>query len=433
MSGSPTSVSCAPYTTVVRGSSLSFTANVSSMTAYNLQWTITRTGGSGVTFTNGGATTLSVQNIAGNNTQQVDISPTATATSFTVSVQGQSSCTATVGTATTSSSISIIDALATINNNFEIYTHRSAGTGGFDTLKNMVLNASSGSWSLPGGLTTVTPTYTPSGSSPVITVPVHSPEGQTITITNPGSLNTAIIKEDNNVTDANSLDQYNTIATWTENYPSTTKWSTNLVNINVTFRNCGGNIFHSGYFAKVSPANNSQFNGTYTYPIVKYSAKCWTGMNLGATTMQSSATDSRASSGGWYFLQNQSRGYYHDGTTMTPSYWPSWPPTYTPDNLWPINKDPCTILLGNGWRLPSISYFTWQGYIPAYATTLKLHANGSLKYDMSLYQRGVWAVYRYLETISGVDHWWEGYSNILGGQLISTTGYIGAGVRCVHK
>ena len=448
VSGSPTSVSCTPYTTVVKGNSLSFTANLGSMTSYNLLWTITQTGGTGVTFTNGAATTLSVQNIAGNNTQQVDISPTATATSFTVKVQGQSSCTGTVGTATTSSSISVIGALATFSNIFDIYSHRVNSTrGGYDTLNNIVLNASSGSWTLPGGGTTATATYTASGSSPVITVPTHSPEGQTISIINPSSLTTAIIKENFNVTDTSITDRYTTTATWTENYPATTKWTVNTASITVRFTGggCGSATpSHTGYFAGVSPANTSSFNGTYTYSILKLDSKCFTDRNLGATALPYSSADSRVEANGWYFVQNNPQGFYHDGTTMTPSTWPTWPPASPVNGQWPINLDPCTILLGNGWRIISKNTLDAHGYLSANLYTLN---NRYLRLSSCGYvQNGVlyitssppsaYGAYKFLEEASSGTDYYALLHNIGVGQsyyVSSSSAYTGAGVRCVHK
>ena len=441
VSGSPTSVSCSPYTTVVKGNSLSFTANLGSMTSYNLLWTITQTGGTGVTFTNGSATTLSVQNLAGNYTQQVDISPTATATSFTVKVQGQSTCTGTVGTATTSSSISVIGALATVSNVFDIYTHRANSTrGGYDTLNNMVLNASSGSWTLPGGGTTATPTYTASGISPVITVPTHSPEGQTISITNPSSPTTAIIKEDVNVTDTASKDKYITTATWTENYPATTKWTVNTASITVRF--AGGGCLsmtpsHSGYFAGVSPANTSSFNGTYTYSIYRYQNKCITDRNLGATLPPSTVRDSRVAVNGWYFVQNNPQGFYHDGTTMTPSTWPAWPPAAPVNGLWPSNLDPCTILLGNGWRIISKNTFASLYFTTIFnvMSNMYLHMTdcGYVQNGV-LYNLGNNGAYKCLEaTSSGSDYYAYFGTYSIGTWQSSASAYTGGAVRCQHK
>jgi len=133
---------------------------------------------------------------------------------------------------------------------------------------------------------------------------------------------------------------------------------------------------------------------TITYGVVKTSisgsSKCWITQNLGSTNQASSATDATEASAGWYWQFNRKQGFKiaDDGTTRTPNT--SW--DGTDDNTytgWDPAKDPCTIELGTGWRIPTFwewfnadgggSGVAWTGTAgahPEWASPLWLHAAG---------------------------------------------------------
>jgi hypothetical protein len=136
---------------------------------------------------------------------------------------------------------------------------------------------------------------------------------------------------------------------------------------------------------------------TVTYGIVQTNLsgenKCWITKNLGADNQAGSATDATEAAAGWYWQFNRKQGYKHDGTTRTPGT--TWI-TAIDDEIsnWTTANDPCTILLGTGWRIPTKTEWTnannnggWSNYNDTYASVLKLHAAGHCS-DGSLNYRG---------------------------------------------
>jgi len=121
----------------------------------------------------------------------------------------------------------------------------------------------------------------------------------------------------------------------------------------------------------------------------------WITQNLGATNQATSADDATEPSAGWYWQFNRKQGFKHDGTTRTPSTWDAT--TDDSSATWESAKDPCTLLLGSGWRLPTYTEYlnadaapqSWANYNDTYASVLKLHAAGALDDSTgALYGRG---------------------------------------------
>ena len=129
---------------------------------------------------------------------------------------------------------------------------------------------------------------------------------------------------------------------------------------------------------------------TVTYGIVKTNLsgqnKCWLTQNLGADNQANSATDITESARGWFWQFNKKQGYADDGTTrIPPTTWIG--PPISENGDWTADNDPCTILLGTGWRIPTQTEWInadanggWNNYNDAYASVLKLHAAGGLNY-----------------------------------------------------
>jgi hypothetical protein len=138
---------------------------------------------------------------------------------------------------------------------------------------------------------------------------------------------------------------------------------------------------------------------TVTYGVVfsdlAGSDKCWITQNLGADHQATSVNDATEESAGWYWQFNRQQGYKHDGTTRTPNA--TWIPTlFDEDSDWIAANDPCSLLLGSSWRLPtsvewsnadaSGSWTDWEG---PWNSDLKMHAAGILlNGDGSLNGRG---------------------------------------------
>ena len=124
-------------------------------------------------------------------------------------------------------------------------------------------------------------------------------------------------------------------------------------------------------------------NKTVTYETVKSSLsgseKCWITKNLGATNQAISETDATEAAAGWYWKFNKKKGYKNDGNLTTPTF----SPTYTNEiSNWLAANDPCTIELGAGWRIPTVTEWTNVNSTnlraQAYAGPLKMHAAGMI-------------------------------------------------------
>jgi len=142
---------------------------------------------------------------------------------------------------------------------------------------------------------------------------------------------------------------------------------------------------------------------TVTYGVVSTNLsganKCWITQNLGADHQASSATDATEASAGWYWQFNRKQGYKHDGTTRTPNT--TWITSINENSDWQSGNDPCRLLLGAGWRIPTYTEWEnadanggWNNWNGTYASVLKLHAAGNLGGSGgSLSNRGIGGFY----------------------------------------
>ena len=111
---------------------------------------------------------------------------------------------------------------------------------------------------------------------------------------------------------------------------------------------------------------------------------CWITQNLGASTQASSATSTDQASRGWFWQFNRKQGYAYDGTTRTPDT--EWITSIDEVSDWLAENDPCTIMLGSNWRIPTITEYTnvmetngaFANVYDAYNSELKFHASGRL-------------------------------------------------------
>lgn len=159
---------------------------------------------------------------------------------------------------------------------------------------------------------------------------------------------------------------------------------------------CGNDITVNHVAGDVAPVTK-----TVTYSTTTLAATpgiCWITKNLGATNQPTSSTDNSENAAGWYWEFNKKQGFKHDGSNRTPNTpWAAWSPIITD---WQPSNDPCTIELGEGWRIPKYSeYYTadagssWQTLTDAYNSTLKLHAAGYINNTGNLTYRGQYGVY----------------------------------------
>ena len=161
----------------------------------------------------------------------------------------------------------------------------------------------------------------------------------------------------------------------------------------------------------VAPVAKTVTYGTVTN-IPGEPTKCWITSNLGATNQATAVDDATEAAAGWYWQFNRKQGFKHDGTTRTPAT--AWDATN--DNLsatWEAAKDPCTLELGSGWRLPTSTEWSnvndtggWIDWTGPYASGLKLHAAGYLDSDGSFWNRGSSGIYWSSTQYDASDGWY---------------------------
>lgn len=171
---------------------------------------------------------------------------------------------------------------------------------------------------------------------------------------------------------------------------------------------CGDNMVVTHTAGAVAPVTKTVTYGTVLSSLGGTGAKCWITQNLGADNQASSATDNTEASAGWYWQFNRQQGYKHDGTTLTPSWTSS---SIIENSGWGVTEDPCRLLLGAGWRLPTIAEWTnadnngaWNNRNDTYNSVLRLHSAGILAdTNGALYYRGGG---------SGEGYYWSNIQNV---------------------
>jgi hypothetical protein len=203
---------------------------------------------------------------------------------------------------------------------------------------------------------------------------------------------------------------------------------------------CGQNItIHHTVSGGVAPVDKTVTYGTY-YNLVGEDVLCWITRNLGADRQATSDCDQAEAAGGWYWQFNRKQGYKvdDDGITRTPST--TWDETNdNSSDTWEPAKDPCTIELGDGWRMPTKT--EWEGVIatasePAqlYQTYLKIHG-ASYIFDYGSFRPRHYCNYLYWtnQKNNSSTAWCMGQNDVFT-TLIILEGAKAAGgtVRCVH-
>jgi hypothetical protein len=189
--------------------------------------------------------------------------------------------------------------------------------------------------------------------------------------------------------------------------------------------------------------HEAEINGAPVDKIVDYGTvettltgepKCWITRNLGATNQAASATDATEASAGWYFQFNNGQGYRHDGSNLTPVTWSS---TIDEDSDWTSGNDPCAIMLGAGWRIPTYTEWNnadglWLNYNDTYSSVLKIHVAGYLDAaDGSLTDRGTsghyWSATQGTNTTAAKLYISAGTSG-----MFSNSKTLGSSIRCIR-
>jgi hypothetical protein len=161
---------------------------------------------------------------------------------------------------------------------------------------------------------------------------------------------------------------------------------------------CGDLVVKSHTAGTVAPVNKTTTYATVTN-VPGETSKCWITSNLGSDHQATGVADATEPSAGWYWQFNRQQGFKHDGTTRTPAS--AWVSVVDENIDWIAANDPCTLELGNNWRLPTSTEWTnvdnagaWVGSDGAWNSALKLHAAGRLyNNDGSLGSRGTVGAY----------------------------------------
>ncbi|MBN1339325.1 MAG: hypothetical protein JXA03_08380 [Bacteroidales bacterium] len=201
------------------------------------------------------------------------------------------------------------------------------------------------------------------------------------------------------------VDNADKIDSWTQNAGRTSQVPVAIV------WSCGDPLPVTHTAGDVAPVNKTVNYGTVMTNLTG-SDKCWITQNLGSDQQAISVTDNTEASAGWYWQFNRKQGYKHDGTTRTPNS--PWITFINENADWQAANDPCSVLLGAGWRLPTYTEWynadfngSWGNQFDAYASVLKLHAAGNLYYgNGSLNYRGIYGYYWSSTQISSTVGWY---------------------------
>jgi hypothetical protein len=145
---------------------------------------------------------------------------------------------------------------------------------------------------------------------------------------------------------------------------------------------CGTSFTRTHTADTVAAVTKTVTYGTVTN-IPGETAKCWITRNLGASQQPNTVDDATEASAGWYWQFNRTQGFQHDGTTRTPNL--TWITPLTEDSNWQSANDPCSLLLGIAWRLPTKTEWTnvdaagnWSNWNGPFSSGLQMHAAGNL-------------------------------------------------------
>ena len=161
---------------------------------------------------------------------------------------------------------------------------------------------------------------------------------------------------------------------------------------------CGSSFTVSHVAGNIAPVAKTVTYGTVTN-IPGETTKCWITRNLGATQQPNTVFDNTEAAAGWYWQFNLKQGYMHDGTTRTPNT--VWITTINENSDWTANNDPCSLLLGSAWRLPTLAEWTnvdatgnWTDWYGPWDSALKMHAAGYLPDNNGfMSNRGFYGIY----------------------------------------
>ncbi len=172
-------------------------------------------------------------------------------------------------------------------------------------------------------------------------------------------------------------------------------------------------------------------NVTITYNVVESSLSgataCWITQNLGASSVASNSTSTTAASIGWFWQFNRKYGYLSSGDRT------SWATTIDESSAWLAANDPCTLLLGEQWRLPTLTEWntadSWSTAQDAFNSVLKIHMPGYLNASGTLTDSGsagyIWSSSQVAATTANLY-------DVSAGATATYAKNLGGSVRCLR-
>ncbi len=198
---------------------------------------------------------------------------------------------------------------------------------------------------------------------------------------------------------------------------------------------CPPSVTVHHYAGAVSPVDV-----TITYEVVESNlsgnTKCWITRNLGATEAPTSAVVNSTAQSGWYWQFNRKQGYYHDGATRTPNT--TWV-TISEISSWTAANDPCRLLLGTGWNIPTSAQWinvrdinSWSDVYDSFPSELKIHTgHGTVLETGALTGRGNFGQYWSSSSVDATRAYrLNTYTNLMNVDVMNK--YYGLALRCVR-
>ena len=189
--------------------------------------------------------------------------------------------------------------------------------------------------------------------------------------------------------------------------------------------------------------NISPVTGDITYNVSQTNAfgaaaggYCILDRNLGVTTLPTNSSD-YANGAGWYFQFGRPRGWT---TTTASANLATWVNNVyaTPGSSWSITTDPCNVMLGGAWRLPTSTeaLAAWSGYVlNSYYLLWKLSLTGQLVDNAgtlgSLTYTELWTINSQSNVAGQVILNWNGDGTGLRNSWVSYN--TGVPVRCIKN
>jgi hypothetical protein len=188
------------------------------------------------------------------------------------------------------------------------------------------------------------------------------------------------------------------------------------------FVKCGDPLPVMHYAGSVAPVTKAVTYNTFVSNIGGTTA-CWITQNLGASRQASAANDASYDAAGWYWQWGTTQGYdiSADHLTRTPNTTWSSPCDWCGPYSWPSGSDPCSLLLGSGWRLPLYN-MEMRGVVDYLGFNYR---NGGCCYSSAVLNLKLHYGQGYLDGGSG--NWTSGTSQFWSSQVYNVYGYYQAG------